>query len=188
MVEIWKDVVGYEGFYVVSNKGNVKSLKRKVDYRGSKKIIPAQKMTIRIDKYGYPRVALCKNGKQKHYRVHRLMALAFIPNPEMKLTVNHKDSNKSNNNLDNLEWATYAENNDHCLKFGKRKFDVDEELLVEKYKSGYTMKQVGKIMGISSASVYKFLKLNNIKSRKQGKKGKYYKTIKEGVDIEWEEL
>lgn len=99
MKEIWKDVVGYEGLYKVSSLGRVK---------GKKGIIKTQ-----YNNHKYPLLHLYKNGVSRAYTVHRLVAMAFIPNPEHKPQVNHIDGDKSNNNLDNLEWATESENQIH---------------------------------------------------------------------------
>ena len=113
--EIWLDIEGYEGRYLVSNFGRVKSLI-------TNKILNQYK-----DRYGYLRVILSLNGKQKIYLVHRLVAKAFIPNPENKLEVNHKDGNKENNHVDNLEWVTSKENVKHAYKMGLR----DKEILIK---------------------------------------------------------
>ena len=104
--EIWKDIPGYEGRYKISNYGKVWSNFKK-DF-----------MSISVDKDGYSRVALFKDGKQKQLQVHRLVALTFIPNPENKPEVNHKDRNKSNNNVENLEWVTQSENVAHAYRHG----------------------------------------------------------------------
>ena len=97
MIEIYKPIVGYEGLYEVSNLGNVRNLKTN--------IILKQK----INKGGYMNVGLWKNGK-KTFLIHRLVAQAFIPNPDNKPEVNHKDEIKSNNCVYNLEWVTSKEN------------------------------------------------------------------------------
>ena len=98
--EYWKPVVGYEGLYEVSNWGRVKSLKF-----GKEKIL---KQSIR---HGYYSVGLSKNGIVKTYQVHRLVAEAFIDNTDNLTQVNHKDENKLNNNVDNLEWCSVLYNN-----------------------------------------------------------------------------
>ena len=95
MEEIWKDKKGYEGHYQVSNWGRVKSIKF-----GKEKILKLIK-----DKDGYLQVTLCKNNIKKVYKVHRLVAEAFIDNTDNLPQVNHKDENKLNNNVDNLEWC-----------------------------------------------------------------------------------
>lgn len=95
MEEIWKDIEGYNGKYQVSNLGRVKSLK------GSEKILKP-----RVSNTGYKYVNLCIQGKSKTLKIHRLVAQAFLPNPEGLPQVNHKDEDKLNNNVDNLEWCT----------------------------------------------------------------------------------
>ena len=111
MKEIWKDIEGYEGLYQVSNYGNIKSLSRVVKnaygiHRTEEKILKPQ-----MKKKGYFQIQLSKDGKQKHYQVHRLVALAFVPNINNYPCINHKDENKINNKADNLEWCTYLYNN-----------------------------------------------------------------------------
>ena len=100
--EIWKDVVGYEGLYKVSNKGNVYSVARK-DTIGRK--CGGRTLTQRIHPDGYLQVTLYKDGIRKHKLIHRLVADAFIANPKKFLEVNHLDEVKTNNELSNLEWC-----------------------------------------------------------------------------------
>lgn len=125
--EIWKPVVGYEGSYSVSSKGRVKSLARYDEYERCGKLVkryrPEKILTPRINKGGYYKVHL-RTGGQKHPTVHRLVCLSFISNPENKPTVNHKDGNKLNNNVDNLEWNTYSENTQHAYDNGLSKSKI----------------------------------------------------------------
>ena len=104
-MEVWKKIKGFEN-YEISNEGRLKSL------HFGKEIFRKSKPT----KQGYIRFALGKKGKQFIFLAHRLVAEAFIKNPEKKPCVNHKDENKSNNNVSNLEWVTHSENNN----FGTR--------------------------------------------------------------------
>lgn len=102
-MEEWKDIKGYEGLYQISNKGRVKSL-------GNNKSRKEKIRDGKIDNNGYKRIGLCKNGKEKKYKIHRLVAQAFLPNPDNLPVVNHKDENKLNNNVENLEWCTQEYN------------------------------------------------------------------------------
>lgn len=111
--EIWKDVKGYEGLYQVSNLGRVKSL----DYDGSKK----ERIMSPYNVHGYSRVRLFNDKKRVSTSVHRLVAGAFISNPENKPFVNHIDGNKSNNKIENLEWCNNSENLIHAYRVLKFK-------------------------------------------------------------------
>lgn len=104
MEEQWKDIFGYEGLYQISNYGRVKSLKY-----GKEEILKPIK-----DKKGYLHVHLRKDGMEKHHRIHRLVANAFIPNEDLfKTDINHKDENKENNVWSNLEWCDKTYNNNY---------------------------------------------------------------------------
>lgn len=111
-MEEWRDIKGYEGDYQVSSYGRIKSLKW-----GKEKILK-----LRKDKKGYTVVTLSKNSKTILKKVHRLVAETFMPNPNNYPQVNHKDENKSNNNINNLEWCTneynrnYGTRNDRATK------------------------------------------------------------------------
>ena len=112
--ENWRDIVGYEGLYQVSNLGMIKSLDRIVSCRwGQNKRLNGNLLSMTPDPDGYLSVALSKQGKRKTYRVHKLVAQAFIPNPEKLPSINHKDENKTNNNVKNLEWCTVKYNNNY---------------------------------------------------------------------------
>lgn len=113
MQEIWKDIPGYEGKYQISNFGNVMSLHFKRS--------PTNKKLLKQTpdgKYGYLKVMLRDNGNDKMCTVHRLVAEAFIPNPNNKPNVNHLDTNPKNNRVDNLEWCTQKENIQYGYDFG----------------------------------------------------------------------
>lgn len=115
--QIWREIPGYEGLYQVSNTGRVRSL----NYNGTRKTKVLKQIT---DKLGYKRVNLFKNNKKKNYLVHRLVALAFIPNPNNYPIINHKDENPSNNYYKNLEWCTYEYNNN----YGTKKQKISESM------------------------------------------------------------
>lgn len=125
-MEEWKDIKGYEGKYQISNLGNVRSLWRyKPSGRGkyvSKEVLVKELKSIRSGSLGYRIVTLMDDGKRDRRHIHRLVAEAFIPNPENKPNVNHIDYNPSNNNVNNLEWCTQRENVIHSVcNFPKRK-------------------------------------------------------------------
>lgn len=110
--EIWKPIDGYEG-YEVSNQGRVRSLDRVVEYSNGKKVLyKGQIMRQRCNENGYPMVGLRQKGPQKRFSVHRLVAQAFVenPNPSEFTEVNHKDEIKTNNKADNLEWCSRSYN------------------------------------------------------------------------------
>ncbi|KEF40157.1 NUMOD4 motif/HNH endonuclease [Schinkia azotoformans MEV2011] len=113
--EVWKEVKGYEGLYEISNHGRVRSLD-KVDYLGRKyksRIMKPQK-----NNKGYYQVIFTKDRKIKSHYVHRLVALAFLPNSDRKFQVNHIDGKKQNNSVENLEWVTQEENIQHAYDTG----------------------------------------------------------------------
>lgn len=112
MKEIWKNIVGYEGLYQVSNLGRVKSLTR-CGGRGYKQIRP-ERILKQANVGGYLVVVLCCNGASKMMRVHRLVAQAFIPNPSNLPIINHNDLNKTNNVVTNLIWSTHQSNMEHA--------------------------------------------------------------------------
>lgn len=104
-MENWKSIVGYEGLYEVSNTGLVRSLN--YNHTGMAKLLKPR------NNRGYLVVVLCKDGIHKHMFVHRLVAEAFIPNPNKLETINHKDEDKTNNAAGNLEWLSWMDNSNY---------------------------------------------------------------------------
>lgn len=111
--EIWKPIRGYVGLYEVSNYGRIKSLTRfKKSSHGSVSKVEGRILNLSTSKYSYKQITLHdENGKMKSWRVHRLVAEAFIPNPYNLPQINHKDSNPANNVVSNLEWCDAKYNN-----------------------------------------------------------------------------
>lgn len=129
MEELWKDIAGYEGVYQVSNLGNVKSCEHTIKVISNNqhtnyvctKTISAKYIKPSKDKNGYLIVHLSHNGTCITYKVHRLVAQAFIENPNNKPCVNHLDCDRQNNCVDNLEWCTHSENSQYMTKLGRNK-------------------------------------------------------------------
>lgn len=168
--EEWKDVVGYEGLYKVSNLGRIRSFV----LGGKNGCIISQSKT----RQGYKRLALSKNGILTRFLVHRLVANAFIPNPQNKPTVNHINGDKGDNRVCNLEWATQSENNRHAYKTGlhvitKKQYELlaNGVKITKKqvreirclYQSGKSQIELHKIYGVSRAQICRIV---NNKSRR----------------------
>ena len=128
MDEIWKDVVGYEGLYQVSDMGQVRSL----NWRGSGLV---RNMYLKPTHDGYRQVVLYKDGKGKTSRVHRLVAEAFIPNPENLPLINHKDEVASNNCVSNLEWCTHSYNMRYWMNLHPEKKELSDAVRRKKKES-----------------------------------------------------
>ena len=149
-MEVWKTIQNYGGLYQVSNTGKVRDLKNHIKpvYKNNK---------------GYECLSLYYNGKTYHPTVHRLVAKAFIPNPNNYDQVNHKDCNKENNNVENLEWCNQRSNYDEGIKtfqyskneehyFAKLK-NSDIPIIYELYKLGFTRATVAKIFNVNHSSL-----------------------------------
>lgn len=166
MEEIWKDIKNYEGLYQISNYGRVKSLPKKLNNHTGFKITKEMILKPRINKKGYVKYALYKNRKQKNISAHRLVAEAFIPNPENKPQVNHISGIKTDNNVSNLEWCTNSENQIHAFKMGlqkrrKGKNNITSKKVVQYdlnnnfIKEYYGVKEASEKIGIHPSNIYK---------------------------------
>lgn len=165
IMEIWKNIKDYEGMYQVSNLGNVKSLSRKLRvHHNSMRLLRERILKCGILRQGYKAAALWENQKVKLCTIHRLVGIAFIPNPKNKPCINHKNGIKTDNRVENLEWVTYSENMIHALKHnlikkGEEKCNTqltNKNALIIKllYKEGiYTQKQIGLKYNISQHTV-----------------------------------
>ncbi|WP_405320527.1 NUMOD4 motif-containing HNH endonuclease, partial [Frisingicoccus sp.] len=150
-MEVWKDIAGYEGLYQISNLGRVKSIERwqynpvckdSKQYHPEKIKIPSERKRKNA-KQGYLALQLYKDNKGKNCYIHRLVAEAFIPNPDNKETVNHINGDKHDNRVENLEWSTYRENNVHAYKTG-----LNDETHRRNCKGSYPVEQYDKDMNL----------------------------------------
>lgn len=168
--ELWSPIE-FNPYLMISSRGRVKRL---VSPNNKEEYIQD---TFFVDKDGYYKINIRKKEKERYLQasVHRLVAEAFIPNPENKLCVNHKDSNRKNNNVENLEWVTHKENVMHSFQCGKRKIlkEVPRTTVLTDYqisqidilRSTYTVNQIAKLFNIK----YETLK-NIIRKKKQREK------------------
>jgi hypothetical protein len=158
--EIFKDIIGYEGIYQISNLGNVKRLYKKN---------PNGIILKQIDNgAGYLKVGLSKNNKEKKLYVHRLLAQYFIDNPNNYPCINHINGIKNDNRIENLEWCTYSENEKHSHRvLGKvtngiirRKLKLEDiEIIKSLYNSGMTQRKIAEMYNVCGTTIN--LLLNN---------------------------
>lgn len=160
MIETYVDIIGYEGLYKISNLGRIKSFKR---YNYGKLM-----SNNSFDKDGYLKIGLIDTlGKRKHYRIHRLVALAFIDNPNKYEFINHKDNNPSNNSMDNLEWCSLEYNNSYRFYNGnanhkgeshpqtKLTDDVVKQIYILGHSGNYTESQIADTFNTTRSVVNK---------------------------------
>ena len=140
MIENWKSIAGYEGLYEVSDQGRVKSL-----WYGKERILKPGG-----DTHGYLHVILCKDGHVKKFKVHRLVAESFIPNPNNLETVNHKDEVKTNNVASNLEWMSRGDNKRYSANKSVQMFDKSTCELLATFPSLHEAKRV---TGINQSNI-----------------------------------
>lgn len=144
----WKDVVGYEGRYQVSSNGDVYSL------------ITNKFMKLHENDDGYLGLQLRKDGGYKNWLVHVLVAQAFIPNPENLSEVNHKDLNKKNNSVENLEWVSHQDNISHAVsggRFAKRLTEDDVREIKRRHQEGESGYRLAKEFGVNDYNIYLIL-------------------------------
>lgn len=162
--EIWKDIAGFEGIYKISNTGLVHSLPRyRTGKNGSISPVGGLNLKQKVTKSGYLSAHLRCDGYSKYPCVHRLVAEAFIANPENKPTVNHIDGNKKNNTVDNLEWSTHSEQMKHA---------VDNDLLEVRGSPKFSKKFKQEVLNYynkENISIVKLSKLFNISERTAGR-------------------
>ena len=159
MKELWKDIPGYEGLYQASTEGRIKSLPKLKGFVMTKEKI----MKPQTDRYGYLRVMLSDNNKRKFCQIHRLVALAWIPNPNNLPCVNHKDENPKMNTVSNLEWCDVVYNNNygkHNQKVSGSKINGERSKPVKQFsidglfiKSYPSAREIERQTGYSQANI-----------------------------------
>lgn len=174
MKEIWKDIKGFEDWYEISNKGRVKSI--------DKRII----MKTNLSKSGYERLCLTKNGKSVHKVIHRLVAEAFIPNPNNYAQVNHKNGIKTDNRVENLEWCSASYNVKHAyvnnLKSNKKGIYNKLSKPIKQFDKGNNLigvygsiREAERKTGIKNQSI-----IQNLKGRYKEAGGYFWEYVKAG--------
>lgn len=162
MKEIWKPIPEYEGLYSASNIGRIKSEQTTVR-RSNGRLFNKKEKILRLcyTVNGYYSVNLSKEGKRKTRFVHRLVLQAFLPNKENKPHVNHKDGNKINNNVANLEWCTPRENTLHARDYGLQGFILNHtsaKAIRVLYENGFKYLEIASMFSISKSTVYSVIK------------------------------
>lgn len=175
-IEQWQDIEGFEGLYQVSSTGQVRSVDRMLSYMNHgtwcSRIHRGKLLKQDIDEDGYCRINLRKNSKDFRFGVHRLVAAAFIDNPNDLPVVNHKDGNKQHNCISNLEWCTVEYNNHHAASIGLRPHSIYEDRTAVKRKLSHpvrciesgvvypSMIEAERQLGLGSTAVYFSIKNN----------------------------
>ena len=163
MKEVWKDVPGYEGYYKASNLGKIKSVERIVKHNcGGPKKINERILKGYINRYGYIRVDLSKEGINKQCSAHRIVALTFLG--ESDLVVNHIDGVKTNNNINNLEYVTSKENTAHAVRTGliKNNSRINKDNIIKDYQNGSRLRELEKKYTTSHHDIRNILSENNV--------------------------
>lgn len=155
-MEQWKDVKGFEGLYEISSLGNLRSKEKYVNhYRGGKRLYKSKIKKQRLSKSGYLRCNIKHNGKRFDLRVHRLVAMAFLPNSKNKEQVNHINGIKTDNRAVNLEWCTQSENVIHAVENRLIKTKLTDKQALEIFNSEKSTRKLGQEYGVSSSIVWR---------------------------------
>lgn len=156
-MEIWKEIKGFENEYEISNLGNLRSKERKVNhYRsGFFRFYKSQPKKTRIGNDGYFKCSLKKDGQRFDFRVHRLVAEAFLENKENKKIINHINGIKTDNRVENLEWCTESENTAHAVKNRLIKTKLTDNQVLEIFKSKLSNRKLGKQYGVNGSIIWR---------------------------------
>lgn len=161
MEEMWKDVPEFEGCYQISNLGRVRSIDRKFKSKdGRNWSIKGRIDNPTISSKGYFHKRFKYNGKQKNYKIHRLVGLLFLTNSSNLLEINHKDGNKLNNNAENLEWCSRQQNMNHASINGllPRKLDSKKIIIIrEKYINGSSKESLAKEFNVTIPCIHSII-------------------------------
>lgn len=179
MEEIWRDIKGYEGLYQVSSFGRVRSLDR---LDGANRRLTGKILKCGTDKDGYLQVTLCKDSTKSTKKIHRLVAQAFVSNSENKPEINHIDEDKANNRVNNLEWSTRKENNNHGTHNERSSRTQSIPIISTNLKTGecrefYGTNECGRQLNLNPGHINEVLKG---KRRQTG--GYTFKYLNKGVD------
>lgn len=166
-MEIWQNINGFEGLYKISTAGRIKSLGNGLSTNSETK--KERIIKTNFSKTGYEKVKLFKNGVRYYFSVHRLVAITFLDNGSNLREVNHKDGNKSNNNVSNLEWVSSSENQKHAFRLGLQKSKIGSNNKQSKKVAQYDLdgnlirvfdciKQVKRELGFNSYGIIKCCK------------------------------
>lgn len=187
MEEIWKDIEGYEKLYQISNFGRIRSKDRVTrNGRCNKCIRKGKVLKPTLNQYGYLKIALWKENTTKFFGIHRLVAMTFLENNENKNEINHKDGNKTNNCIDNLEWVDRSENMKHAVRMGllqTKGYIRKKKKIIQKDLDGNTIKiwdscsDIVRERGFSDSHIYACCKRKKHKKTAYGYIWEYEKEL-----------
>lgn len=155
-MEIWKEITGFEGVYEISNEGRLRSKDRLIKHwRGTLRKYKGSLKKTRMNRMGYMHCNLKHNGERFDFRVHRLVADAFLENKENKPCVNHLNGIKTDNRVENLEWCNYEENTIHATKTRLIKTKLTDKEAIEISNSNLTIRELGQKFNVNATIIWR---------------------------------